>query len=137
MKTDNRDIFEQIGNLFYAVAADQHINPLEVAELKMLVTKEWLPRNFQTQEFPLSDEAHCILIAIDALQANRATAAMAFHEFSKFFSLHPEAFTSELKKNIVHTVAEIVEIFKEAGASVNTYQQALKDLFETENTPSL
>jgi hypothetical protein len=136
MKTDNRDIYEQIGNLFYAVAADQHVKPLEVAELKLLVTKEWLPRNSQKQEFPISDEAHCILIAMDTLQANQATASEAYREFSKFFSMHPEAFTPELKKNISHTVAEIVEIFQEDNTSVNTHQQALKDLFKTETTHS-
>ena len=43
MKIDNRDIFEQIGNLFYSIAADQHVKPLEVGELKALISKDWLP----------------------------------------------------------------------------------------------
>lgn len=130
MKVDNRDIFEQIGNLFYSIAADQHIKSLEVAELKMLISKEWLPPSSQAGEFPLSEEAHSIFIAMDTMQANQNKATEAYQEFARFFGLHPEVFTTELKRNIYRTAEEIVELFKADNFKENTRLSALKDLFD-------
>lgn len=130
MKIDNRDIYEQIGNAFYAVAADQHIKPLEVAELKFLISRDWLPRN---SDSGASNEAHCIFLAMDALQANNTSSAEAFKEVEKFVGLHQEVFTDELRQRIVDTAGKIVKIFSKNDQVSNTHLEALRELVQVRN----
>lgn len=129
MKIDNRDIFEQIGNLFYAVAADQHVKPLEVAELKSLISKDWLPRNHGHEPI-VSDETHFILMTMDTLEGNQTDAKDAFRDFSKFYKLHPEVFTRELKQRIVDTALEITRVFKADNPFGNGPFVALKKMLD-------
>jgi hypothetical protein len=126
MKIDNRDIFEQIGNLFYAIAADQHVKPLEVGELKSMISKDWLPRNLS--ESGVSDETHCIIMTMDSLTGSNATAKEAFNAFSKFYALHSEVFSKEVKQRMLDTAVEITKIFKADNPFSNPHLVALRDL---------
>lgn len=128
MKIDNRDIFEQVGNLFYAIAADQHVKPLEVGELKSLISKDWLPRNLG--ESVVSEETHCILMTMDSLTGSNATAKEAFKEFSQFYRVHPEVFSREVKQRMLDTAVEITKIFKADNPFSNPHLVALRDLLK-------
>ena len=128
MKVDNRDIFEQIGNLFYAIAAEQRVKPIEVGELKSLVSKDWLPRTPLGNDFVISNETNCILLAMDTLEGNRTAAKDAYIEFAKFFSMHPEVFTNEVRERILNTAVDITRIFKADNPGENVQLTALKDL---------
>ena len=131
MKIDNRDIFEQIGNLFYAIAANQHVKPLEIAELKLLISSDWLPRNFEKDQSIIPDETHFIIFTMDTLAANGVQAQEAFNEFAKFYTIHPEVFSNELRERILKTAVDIVKIFKADNPLENTMVKALKQLVET------
>lgn len=126
MKIDNKDIFEQIGNLFYAIAADQNVKPIEVAELKSLISKDWLPRNLN--ERVVSDATHCILVTMDSLKGNNATAKEAYNEFSKFYSLYPEVFSNDVKQRMLDTALEIARVFKADNPFDNVHLNALRGL---------
>jgi hypothetical protein len=130
MKIDNSDIYEQIGNLFYAIAADQHIKPLEIAELKLLVNRDWLPRNTKDSEPMVSSEAHAILVMMDSLQGNNVSPSDAYKEFSAFYALHPEVFSKELKKQIFETASDIVKIFAADNTSGNKHFAELKSMLQ-------
>ena len=106
MKMDNRDVYEQLGNLFYAIATDQMIKPLEIGQLKMLISEEWLPRNAGSDGSMISEEAHCILVTIDTLQGNNVTSDEAFRDFAKFYAVHQEVFTN--RPRIAITASEII-----------------------------
>ena len=129
MKIENRDVFEQIGNLFYAIAADQQLKPLEAGELKFLISKDWLPRNLEKNKSIISDETHFIVMAMDARLANKVSAREAFAEFARFYSLHSEIFTQEIKQRILDTSLEIIDIFKADNPSDNQSLVALTALF--------
>lgn len=129
MKIDNRDIFEQIGKLFYAIADRQHVKPLEFGELKSLISKDWLPRNLGQNDSIVSEETHWIVLTMDALEGERTPAIEAFKEFSKFYKMYPQAFTKEVKQRILDTAIEITKIFKADNPSDNAQLVALKDLF--------
>ncbi len=131
MKIDSRDIFEQIGNLFYAIASDQHVKPLEVGELKSLISRDWLPRNLN--DGTVSDETHCIMITMDSLATNQVNAKDAFDDFSRFYSLHPEVFSSELKGRILGTALSITSVFEADNPNDNRKLSMLKSLFNTDN----
>ncbi len=130
MKIDTRDVFEQIGNLFYAIAAEQHVKPLEVAELKLLISRDWLPRNREETRSVVSDETHFILTTMDTLQGAETSAQQAFNQFAKFYSLHPEIFTTELTRRIVETATEITQIFKADNPLDNATLIAVKALIK-------
>jgi hypothetical protein len=129
MKVDNRDVFGQIGTLFYSVAARQHVKPLEAGELKSMISKDWLPRNLRGSDSMISDETHWIILTMDALEAEGTSAIEAFKEFSRFYMLHPEVFTKETKQRILDTAVEITKIFKADNPSDNAQVVALKELF--------
>lgn len=128
MKIDNRDVFEQIGNVFYAIAAEQHVKPLEVAELKSVITNDWLPRNLN--DSMISDEAHGILIAMDTAEANNITAKEAFTDFVRFYKMHPDAFRVEVQKRMMDTAVKITKIFEADNPNQNSQLIALKKLLE-------
>jgi len=129
MKTDNRDIYEQIGHLFYAIAADQHVKPIEIGELKLLINKDWLPRNLGLDHM-VSDAAHFIFLTLDVLQNSSISSKEAYSSFVKFYTLHKEVFTNELKQLILNTTSEITRVFAEKN-SENKYLTELKSLLQT------
>ncbi|HEU5291405.1 MAG TPA: hypothetical protein VFU05_12225 [Cyclobacteriaceae bacterium] len=131
MKLDIRDIFEQIGNLFYAIAIEQQVKPIELGELKLLITRNWLPRNIETNGSIISDEAHFILTTMDALAASKSPAQLAFGEFARFYKLHQNIFSNELKQRILDTATEITNVFSRSGSSDHSILKALKDLLES------
>jgi hypothetical protein len=133
MKIDNRDIFEQIGNLFYAIAAEQKVKPLEGAELKFLISEDWLPRNFEETKGVVSDETHFILTAMDNLEGAQTPPREAFSQFVKFYELHPEVFTAELTQRILNTATQITRIFEADNTADNTGLIALKRLVNKVN----
>jgi hypothetical protein len=128
MKIETRDIFEQIGTLFYAVAVEQHIKPLEVAELKLLISRDWLPRNHEATRSIVPDETHFIMTTMDSLQGASTSAQQAFGQFAKFYAVHPEVFSSEITQQIIDTATEITRIFKADNPLENVSLMALKDL---------
>lgn len=127
MKIDNRDIFEQVGNVFYAVAAGQNVKALKVDDLKSLIAKDWLPRAHGSEPVA-SHEAHCILMTMDALEASRTTARDAFKEFSKFYDLHSHIFTADVKQRILATAEEIDQAFQTGLSHENAQLIRLRDL---------
>jgi hypothetical protein len=129
MKIDNREVFEQLGNLFYAIASEQHVKPLEVGELKMLISKDWLPRNLESNKSVVSDETHFILMTMDTLQASKTSAKDAFRQFAKFYKFYPEIFSPVLKRRILGTAAAINKIFKADNPADNASLVGLEGLF--------
>jgi hypothetical protein len=128
MKIDSRDIYEQMGNLFYAIAADQHVKPLEVAELKLLISKDWPPVNPEENRSNISDETHGILMTMDANEGSRLPAKRAFDEFSNFFNQHAEIFSNGTRQRIFDTAVEITKIFKADNPGQNIHLMALTEV---------
>ena len=128
MKSISREISEQIGNLIYAIVADQHIKPLEMAELKLLISKDRLSRKRDDSENPVSDETHFILTTIDSLETSKVSSKDAFDEFHKFYLIHPEVFTAEVKRRILDKCNEIGRIFNADNPSDNEHLKLLRGI---------
>lgn len=134
MNIDNRDIYQQIGNLFYSIAADQHVKPLEVAELKLLISKDWLPRNLADSQSVVSGETHFILMTMDNLAAENVSAKDAFKDFHKFFEKNPYIFTNEIRQRMLETAIEITRIFKADNPFENRHLLLLRDILGVAKT---
>ena len=127
MNATNREISEQIGNLVYAIVADQHVKPLEMAELKLLISKDRL-RGKGNESGAVSDETHFIITTIDSLEQAKVSAKDAFDEFHNFYLSYPEIFTREVKERILNKAREIARIFKADNPSENEHLKLLTDI---------
>lgn len=120
MSITNRTIYIQLGNLYYSIAASEGLKSLNLAGLKLLISKNWVPRSWNN-ELLISDEAHFMLTEIDALYESKISAHEAYTEFSKFYALHAELFSLDTKNQINATSEEIAELFTEGDVRSNPY----------------
>lgn len=127
MKNFKREIFEQLGNLFYALASDQEVPPMASGELKMLLKKDWLTEPQRVSEDKVSEAAHLIGLTIDTLETDKTPAREAFRSFSVFYSEHREQFSAALKQKVMETAEGIMKIFPSGKA--NAHLEELKILF--------
>src|SRR5687768_16433568 len=127
MKTDNREFFEQLGNLFYALAVGHSIEPIEVSELKMLISKDWMAYP-QDSDLPIPEDVHFMFFEMDTLEAAQASALEAYNNFAKFYRLHPEVFTPALVDRIIETAASINSLFPARIPSKKDYFAELTEL---------
>lgn len=111
MDFNYQKIYEQLGNLFYSVAAsDGHVKTKEIVKLKEIIDRDWLPLEESKDEFGI-DAAHYIYITFDYLIASLTSAEDAFRAFASYYESHRSHFTKELKKKILKTSAEIANVF--------------------------
>ena len=129
MESFKREIFEQLGNLFYALAADQHVSPMASGELKMLLRKDWLTETGDHSEDRVSEAAHLIGLTIDELQNLQTIPEEAYRSFAGFFRKHNEQFSYALKQRILETSEAIIKIFNAPGKA-NEHLEELKRLLE-------
>ncbi len=134
MENFKREIFEQLGNLFYALAADQEISLMESGELKMLLRKDWLTEPSHPSDDKVSEAAHLIGLTIDSLQNQKIAPEEAYHIFSVFYKKHQEQFSYALKQKVMETAESIVKIFPSHGRK-SDHLKELKILLE-ESTQS-
>jgi hypothetical protein len=130
METFKREIFEQLGNLFYAIAREQGISPLSTGELKMLMRKDWLTElTLSGPGDKVSEPAHLIGLTLDSLQTDEIPATTAYSAFETFYRKHHEQFSFSLKQSIVETAESILKIFARSGKQ-NEFLKKLKILFQ-------
>jgi hypothetical protein len=134
MENFKREIFEQLGNLFYALAADQEVSLMESGELKMLLRKDWLTEPELRPEDKVSEASHLIGLTIDALQNEKVPAEKAYKDFEKFYVKHREQFSFALKQKILETADTIIKIFT-TSEDKNPHMEGLTRLFEVSGQP--
>jgi hypothetical protein len=135
MKTDNREFFEQVGDLFYALAVGHSIEPIEVSALKMLISKDWMAYP-QDSDLPIPQNVHFMFFEMDTLEAARTSASEAYNNFAKFYRLHPEVFTATLVERIRETATSINSLFPARVVSSKDYYEELLTLLQMqENIP--
>jgi len=135
MEAFRREIFGQLGNLFYALAAEQHISLIASGELKMAVRKDWLGgTNSGNSQDMVSEAAHLVGVTIDTLQADQVPPSEAFSAFEGFFRNHDEQFSYALKQQILETADTIMSILPTERS--NQYYESLKDLLHASMQPT-
>ena len=114
MENFKREIFEQLGNLFYALAEDQHVSAISSGELKMLLRKDWLTETDHHSDDRVSEAAHLIGLTIDTLEAGKVPAGEAYGNFRRFYTQHREQFSYALKLKIIEATEAICGTFPSA-----------------------
>lgn len=127
MKINYQNLYENLGRLFYAIAAaDQHVHREEVEKLKTLVGKEWLPLENSTDSFG-TDAAHYISIAFEYCLSESISSEDAYALFSTYYEEHEASITKELKRKIKTTASAIANAF----AGKNKKEQKVIDELST------
>ncbi len=127
MKLNYQNLYENLGRLFYAIAAaDQNVRPEEIEKLKTLVGKEWLPLENSTDNFG-TDAAHYISIAFEYCLSESVSPADAYSLFSTYYEEHETAITKDLKRKIKTTASAIANAF----AGKNKKEQKVIDQLST------
>jgi len=129
MENFKREIFEALGYLYYALAADQKIPIMASGELKMLIKKDWLTERDNPSKDKVSEGAHLIGITIDSLQNQKMKAAEAYQYFASFYAKHYEQFSHALKLKILETAESIIKIFPSGQKDTNHFGE-LRKLFQ-------
>jgi hypothetical protein len=111
MKLNYQHLYENLGHLFYAIAAaDQHVHREEIEKLKILVGKEWLPLENSIDSFG-TDAAHYISIAFEYCLSESIPSEDAYGVFSAYYDEFESAITKELKRKIKITATAIADAF--------------------------
>ena len=129
MKILHQGTYEQLGNLFYSIAAaDKYVAPEEIQKLKEAVQKEWVPLQNTTDEFG-SDEAHYIFIEFEFQLEKKASAKETWESFRDYYKEHETLFTDDLRELIMKTSIAIADAFSGMNKSELTAIAQLRKLF--------
>ncbi|TYQ00260.1 hypothetical protein C7447_101870 [Tenacibaculum adriaticum] len=107
----NTRFYQNVGKLFYAVAAsDNVVREEEFNTLKKIVKKEWLPVD-DTEDDYKTDAAYQIEIVFDWLTNKDLDANACFNDFVEYKKEHEYFFTDEIKSLISKTADTIAKAF--------------------------
>lgn len=129
MEAFEQEIFDRLGGLFYAIAKDQDVKVLEIGELKMIIRKHGVSGTGGAVAEVVPEPAHRIVLAMDALMAEKVSAEDAFQAFSNFYTTHTKQFSDSLKEKILSTAVAITEVFPSGSRSKNNHIIKLELLF--------
>lgn len=111
-KINNIEFYQNLGKLFYAIAAsDKEVREEELLKLKETVKKAWLTSNIVQNDFKAEAE-HSIINTFKWLnQENEYDAEACFKSFINFKKNHELLFTKELNSLILKTANSIASSF--------------------------
>ena len=114
MKIYFEDVYENIGNLFYALASEHgKLNKVTFDKLKRLVDQQWYPAG---KEMTL--ESHllqCLHSALEKAFNASKDPEQAFLHFKNYFTIHSEPFGQALRSRIFATSNTIASEFSGNG----------------------
>ena len=123
--------YQKLGHLCYAIAAaDNKVSKAEVAEVKRLVSEEWIQLEQSKDEFG-ADASFQIEIVFEWLMENAPKKEVAFSAFSEFYKSHPHFFTEKLKKKVLSTANSIATVFHDKNKAEMELLSRLKKLLNS------
>lgn len=103
--------YQELGKVFYSVAAtDNRVREEEIAQLKQIIKKEWLPFENTFDEFG-TDSAYQIEIVFDWLVENEWDMEQVIPNFKSFKKEHESLFTKKVNTLILKTTKAIADSF--------------------------
>jgi hypothetical protein len=117
MKVDFDRISEHIGYLFYALASeDQKLLSSDLSRITDIIENVWKgqPNGDHSLHGHLT---HCINEGIRYALDNRMESAEALQSFKTYFLMHPMAFGSGLRSNILSSADQIIKEFQGRSGS--------------------
>ncbi|WP_242084932.1 hypothetical protein [Aestuariivivens sediminis] len=129
--TENKMItyFDQLGKLFYAIAAvDKKIKAEEIEALNELIEDYWADCD-PVEGFNVRDPAYQIITMFEALQTQKKESEPMFSEFEDFYKSNMDLFTKNIKYTIILTANAIAEAVNKKNKAELGLLTKLKLLF--------
>ena len=125
--------YQQLGKLFYSAASvDNTVHEDEMAQLKEIVKKEWLPLENSLSEFG-DDAAYQIEIVFDWLVENDWNIGKIIPDFEIFKKEHPHLFTPQVNDLILKTAKAITNSFSGKNKSKSVLIDQLRGVLYQEH----
>ena len=125
--------YQQLGKLFFSVASvDKTVHEDEMAQLKEIVKKEWLPLENSFSEFG-DDAAYQIEIVFDWLVENDWNMGRIVPDFEIFKKEHPHLFTPQVNELILKTAKAITNSFSGKNKSESVLIDQLRSVLYQEH----
>jgi hypothetical protein len=122
--------FENLGKLFYAIAAvDKKIQSEEIEVLNQLIEDYWTDCD-AIEGFSVRDPAYHIIITFEKLYASNIDSASAFSEFEALYKSDNTFFTKSVKYTIILTAEAIAKAFAKKNKTETRLLTQLKLLFD-------
>lgn len=124
--------YQQLGKLFYSLASvDNNVHEEEMAQLKQIVKKKWLPLENSLNEFG-DDAAYQIEIVFDWLVENDWNIGKIIPDFEIFKKEHPHLFTPQVNDLILKTAKAITNSFSGKNKSESVLIDQLRGVLYQE-----
>ena len=128
--TNNKKLYIQLGNLFYAIAAaDSHIRPEEKKTLNDEIEFAWKHYDESTDRFG-SERAFLIQFEFDTLEEQFASADEAFTLFVQFFKDYKDQIDIITRRRIFNSARHIAESTRRINHFELDYLVKLKELMD-------
>lgn len=129
-----RELYENLGKLFYATAAaDEEVQKEEIRVLDEIVKKEWQPIEDSKDEFG-TDLSFQIEVIFDWYKDNKLSSECAFQKFVAYKREHDKLFDDHLKSLVWKTACRIAAAFPKKDRSEVLLLIRLKDLLHVKNS---
>ena len=113
----NLKFYENLGKLFYAVAAvDLVVHEAEINKVREIVKKYWLDVDDLDDNFG-TDAAYQIEIVFDWLHANKRNSHSCYNDFVIYKNEQKHLFTKKINKLIMKTAGDIAQSFAKKNKS--------------------
>lgn len=120
------ELYNELGKLFYLVAAsDGKVAKEEKEKLTQLIQETWEPMEGSIDQFG-TDKANYIGFAFDF--AEEFGLEDYLNEFKIYFNTNKDAFTPQLKKNILATSRKIAGAYKGKNKDEKKLLSQIEDL---------
>ncbi|MBN8859977.1 MAG: hypothetical protein J0H29_16390 [Sphingobacteriales bacterium] len=125
---DSRKFYKALGDLFYAVAAADHIVRAEEREqLDNEIQFAWKHYDNSTDRFG-SDRAFLTEFEFEAMEDNMTPAEEAYEAFEAYFSDHQQEIDTHTRIRIFNSARHIAEAIRKLNKEETKYLVRLKHL---------
>ena len=125
-----RQLYKELGNLFYAIAAaDKKIRPEEKRAMHDEILYSWKHYDKSQDRFG-SDRAFLIEFEFETLEDESVSAETAFRLFESFFRRHEQEIDSASRISIFNSARHIAESVRKINHDELQYLVRLKSLMK-------
>jgi len=125
-----KKFYEELGNLFYAIAAaDKKIIPEERKRVDDVIRFSWKLLNNGTDRFG-TNEAYRIRFEFDTMEEFRSKPGDAWKSFLAYFNKNKKEMDHDLRLRVFNSASHIAEGMKSMNGEKKAYLTKLKKLMK-------
>ncbi|GAB1309253.1 hypothetical protein KH5_19360 [Urechidicola sp. KH5] len=130
METSSNHLYQNLGKLFFAVAAaDKVVRDEEFNALSKVITTHWRDLDEVKDDFG-TDASFQIEIVFEWLKEQFLDAETCYQHFADFYNDHQSLFTARVNRTIWRTVVAIADAFHGTNKDEKAMLEKIKSLLQ-------